>query len=330
MKAIVLLSGGLDSSLALKMIYDQGLDVLALHFSSPFCQCDGSKGCGSSARRISEFVGTRLRSVFLGEEYLEIVKNPRHGRGKNMNPCIDCRILKFVRAKQIMAEERAAFIVTGEVLGQRPMSQHRRALDLIEKESGLQGLVVRPLSAKILPPTIPEKEGWIDRSAFLGFHGRTRKPQIKLARDLGINDYPCPAGGCLLTYSSFCGRIRDLLDHTDPDMNDVELLKTGRHFRLTPEFKLAVGRDELENNKLIALAQPGDLIFNPIEVTGPTGIGRGHCGDATALLAASIIARYSDSGSGECKISFQEVNGGKKDIIAADGIDEASISKLRI
>ncbi|MFC1479961.1 hypothetical protein ACFL5Y_00740 [Candidatus Omnitrophota bacterium] len=303
MKAIVLLSGGLDSSLSLKLIYDQGIDVVALHFGSPFCQCDGAKGCGSSARRISEFVGTRLRSVFLGEEYLEIVKNPRYGRGKRMNPCIDCRILKFVHAKKIMEEEKASFIVTGEVLGQRPMSQRRDAMNLIERESGLKGFIVRPLSAKVLLPSIPEKRGWVDRDRFLDFRGRNRTPQIALASELGIKDYPCPAGGCLLTDPAFSKRMKDLLDHTDPDMNDIELLKVGRHFRLTPEFKLIVGRNEAENGRLMVLKKPEDIIFQPVvDTPGPTGIGRGLYTEQTTHLASKIMARYNNSDKSEVKL----------------------------
>lgn len=297
MKAIVLLSGGLDSSLALKLIRDQGIDVLALHFSSQFCRCDGAaRGCGSSARSISNLIGVELKMIHLKEEYLEIVKNPRYGRGKNLNPCIDCRMLKFSHARRIMEEAGASFIVTGEVLGQRPMSQHKRAMELIEKKSGLEDLVVRPLSAKILSPTLPEREGWVDREAFLDFHGRNRTPQIKLAADLGIKDYPCPAGGCLLTNLEFCKRMEDLFDYGKVDTENVELLKVGRHFRFSPGAKLVVGRNEQENNRLLNLAKDTDLCFDSDEVPGPIGIGRGFFGNEDIHTAASIVARYSDIG----------------------------------
>jgi tRNA U34 2-thiouridine synthase MnmA/TrmU len=246
MKAVVLLSGGLDSTLALKMIADQGIETTALHFSSPFCRCDGKKGCGGNARKASEFSGASLRSIALGEDYLEIVRNPQYGRGKNLNPCIDCRILKFSQAKKIMEEEGASFVVTGEVLGQRPMSQRKNAMNQIERESALTGMIVRPLSAKVMPPSIPEEKGWVDRDKLLAFTGRSRKPQIALASKLGIKDYPCPAGGCLLTDSNFSRRLKDLMEYSEVNIDEVSLLKVGRHFRLSPGYKLVIGRNESE------------------------------------------------------------------------------------
>lgn len=293
MKAVVLLSGGLDSSLALKLIADQEIEIIALHFVSSFCLCDGSKGCGSAARKISDMVGIQLKIIYLGESYLDIVENPRHGYGRNLNPCIDCRILKFSRAKDIMKEVGASFVVTGEVLGQRPMSQHKRAMIIIERESGLEDLVVRPLSAKMLNPSFPEREGWVNREALLHFCGRSRKPQMELASELGIEDYPCPAGGCLLTDSSFCRRMKDLLAYGKLDLKNVELLKIGRHFRLSPEVKLVVGRNEKENNRLLHLVREDDIVLEPVSLPGPTGLIKGICGEDAMILSSKIVARYT-------------------------------------
>lgn len=331
MKAIVLLSGGLDSSLALKMIHDQGIDVLALHFSSSFSLGDGLKGSVASAQKISEFVGTRLRSVFLGEEFLDIVRYPRFGRGKNMNPCIDCRILKFLYAKKVMEEEKASFIVTGEVLGQRPMSQRKNAMNLIERESGLTGFIVRPLSARVMPPSIPEQKGWVDRELFLDLQGRNRTPQIALANEFGIKDYPSPAGGCLLTDPSFSRRIKDLLDHELLDMKSAELLKVGRHFRLTPDFKLVSGRNESENNRLIALAQPEDLIFEPqLDVPGSTGVGRGVCDDHVIDLAARIMGRYTTTETENVEIFIHKKGDSENKSFLVTKAKDEDISKVRL
>lgn len=329
MKAIVLLSGGLDSSLALKMIADQGIETVALHFVSSFCRCDGSKGCGSSARKISDFVGVGLKIIHLKEEYLDIIKNPKHGYGKNLNPCIDCRILKFTRAREIMEDEGASFVVTGEVLGQRPMSQHRRAMSLIEKESGLTDLIVRPLCAKVMEPALPEREGWVEREKFLDLTGRNRTPQIKLAKDFGIKDYPCPAGGCLLTDPLFAKRLRDLMTRGVFDLANVELLKVGRHFRISPFFKVIVGRNEKENEQLSALKEESDIIFYPEEeVAGPTAIGRGQGTEEDVLLAAGIMARYTDAESEEVKVQIE--TGADSKTVTVQKKDDAFLDEIRI
>ncbi|MEW6007462.1 MAG: hypothetical protein AB1595_04845 [bacterium] len=255
MKAIALLSGGLDSILAVKLILEQGIEIIALNFTSPFCQCNRKNGCGLESKKVADLFKIPLKVERLAEEYLEMVKNPRYGYGKNMNPCIDCRILIFKKAKAYMEELGASFVISGEVLGERPMSQRRRAMEIIEQDSGLTGLVLRPLSAKLFSPTIPEKEGWVEREKLLAITGRSRKPQMKLAEDLGITDYPCPAGGCLLTDPKFASKMKDLLKY-NPDftMNDVWLLKLGRHFRLSHLTKLIVGRNEKENKGIKQLS----------------------------------------------------------------------------
>ena len=248
-KAIALLSGGLDSSLAIKIMLEQGVEIEALNFATPFCQCTRhSSGCKNEARKVAQQIGVQIKVVSLKDEYLDLVKNPPHGYGKNLNPCIDCRILLLKKAREYMPEIGASFVITGEVLGQRPMSQHRKALDMIERESGLEGLILRPLSAKLLPPTMPEKIGVVDREKLLKISGRSRKTQIELAREFSIIDYPCPAGGCLLTDKNFAAKMRDAMARSDIKAHDIPILKIGRHLRLTDEFKLIVGRNEVENN----------------------------------------------------------------------------------
>ncbi|MBW2000225.1 MAG: hypothetical protein JRJ29_19985, partial [Deltaproteobacteria bacterium] len=209
-KAVGLLSGGLDSTLAARLMLDQGIQVYAINFTSPFCTCTPKgAGCASVITALRQLGGIPLRRVFLGDEYLEIVRSPKHGHGSGINPCIDCRILKLKKAAAYMKEIGASFIFTGEVLGQRPMSQYRAALHIIDRESGLEGYVLRPLSASHLEPTVPEQKGWVDRKRLLGIKGRSRKIQMTLAAEKGIKDYPCPGGGCLLTDRNFAHRMRD-------------------------------------------------------------------------------------------------------------------------
>jgi len=295
MKAISLFSGGLDSILSTRLIIEQGIEVEAVNFTSVFCAASRGKN-SSDAEAAADRLGIPLKAFSLDEEYFEVIKNPGHGYGKNVNPCLDCRIFMFSKAKKYMEETGASFIVTGEVLGSRPMSQRRDAIMLIERESGLKGLIVRPLSARLFDPSIPEQKGWVDRGKLLAIAGRGRKMQIQLAEEFGINDYPPPAGGCLLTDKGFSRRMRDLMEHVpDFKMDDVELLKVGRHFRISPDARLAVGRNEQENDRLVELARSGDVILQPTEeVSGPTGIARGSFSEKDLQFAASIIARYSD------------------------------------
>ncbi|MEM2322087.1 MAG: hypothetical protein QW657_02630, partial [Candidatus Bathyarchaeia archaeon] len=226
-KALALVSGGLDSLLALRLILDQNIDVEAVHFMTPFFKC-----C-DLVDRISKDFGIKLHVIFLGQEFLDIVANPRHGYGSQMNPCIDCRILMFRKAKELAEKIGADFLVTGEVLDERPFSQRLKAMLLIEREAGLEGKVLRPLSARLLPPTEAEREGWVDRGRLLAIRGRRRTPQIELAAKYGIKDYPNPSGGCLLTDPAFARRVRDHLNHEGKlTLDDAILLMTGRHFRI--------------------------------------------------------------------------------------------------
>ena len=331
MKALALLSGGLDSSLAIKVILRQGIDIIAVNFTTPFCLDNKKDGCNYEARRVSEELGIELKVIALSWEYIEVVKKPKHGYGKNLNPCIDCRILMFRCAKKLMRELGASFVITGEVLGQRPMSQHKRALELIEREGGLQGLILRPLSAKLLPISIPEKEGWVQRARLLEISGRSRKPQMAKALDYEIGDYPSPAGGCLLTDFGFTQRLKDLLRYCEITLNDIELLKIGRHFRISPQTKIIVGRDKQENERLLTLIQRGDICFNPTEVPGPIGVGRGKFNQATISLASQIIARYSDHDqSRKVRLKVNEHPDGKEDYIIVDRIADNQLEVLRI
>lgn len=330
-KAIALLSGGLDSSLAVKIILDLGIEVEALNFATTFCQCTRhGAGCKNEARKVAEQFGVPIKVISLKDEYLEIVKNPKHGYGKNINPCIDCRILLFKKAKEYMDESGASFLITGEVLGQRPMSQHRRALDTVEKEAGVTGYLLRPLSAKLLPPTIPEQEGLVDREKLLEISGRSRKEQIQLAADYSLKDYPCPAGGCLLTDKGFAKKMRDMMKRIDLTSSDIPILKVGRHLRLTNEFKLVVGRDENENNIIERLARPGDIQIQPEVVVGPVAVGQGSADEETLQLAARIVARYCDTGSDEsCKLTLKS-NGSALRSIDAEPLPNEQIETFRI
>lgn len=291
-KALAMFSGGLDSILAVKLMLEQGIDVEALSFVSPFCLCEGKGVCSTTAT--AEKLGIPLRKVSVGEDYLEVVKNPKHGYGRYMNPCIDCRIYMLKKAKEYADKIGAAFIFTGEVLDERPMSQRRKALEIIEKEAGLAGKILRPLSAKHLPETEAEKKGWIDRLRLLDIKGRSRKKQIELAQQFKINEYPCPSGGCLLTYREFAAKVKDLLEHQSKiSFRDIALLKIGRHFRFG-ENKIIVGRNERENKELLSLKNPKDIWFEATGCGSPITLLQGPEKDEAIELAASITARYSD------------------------------------
>lgn len=295
-KAVALLSGGLDSSLAVLAVLRQNIDVTAITFLTYFgCDISDHSSCSKNPYPAAEKFGFMVKLSPLGEKFVEIVKNPQYGHGRNMNPCIDCRILMLSEAKVFMEMSGADFIVTGEVLGQRPMSQMRNTLRKIDKEAGLEGYVLRPLSARLLEETIPEQQGMVDRQLLYGFHGRTRKPQIALAREFGLNDYPAPAGGCLLTEPNYSNRLRDLLQHVPhPSMQDLMLLRLGRHFRLSPSCKAVVGRNERENETLLSFASDAYLLH--VEHAGsPVVVLIGSCAEEYLPLAASFCARYSDA-----------------------------------
>jgi tRNA U34 2-thiouridine synthase MnmA/TrmU len=293
MRAVSLLSGGLDSLLATKLVLDQGIEVFAFNSVTVFCTCTPKNSSCSAAQTAVRQLGVPLKSVNSSEELIEAVKNPKHGYGSQVNPCLDCRTILFRKGAKYMREIGASFIVTGDVLGERPMSQRLAAMKLTERKAGLEGLVVRPLSASLLEPTIPEKEGWVDRKKFLRIQGRSRKPQIELADCYGFKDYPCPAGGCRLTEPAFAARMRDLMKYKpDFDLQDIVLLKHGRHFRLSPLAKAVVGREEEENDTLSRLGTNEDIFLRLADIQGPLTLIRGRVERDQVLLAAAITARY--------------------------------------
>lgn len=328
-RAIALLSGGLDSTLAVRLILDQGIEVHALNTSTPFCNCNRAGRCESV--RVAEEFNIPLRRVALTEEFFAVLRNPKHGYGSGMNPCLDCRMLLFTKGKAYMQEVGASFVFTGEVLGQRPMSQHLQAMRLIDAETGLEGRVLRPLSAKLLPPTFPEKEGIVQREELLAMRGRTRRPQMRLAAERGIDDYPCPAGGCRLTDPGFARRMRDLLMYKpDFDLNDVELLKLGRHFRLSSHAKVIVGRQESENNLLRVLANPGDVLFEARDAVGALALLRGEAQPGDMNKTAAIVARYSDAPVSEVAVRHATADATMEGLIWVIPLGEQELASLRV
>jgi len=293
MKALCVFSGGLDSILATQLIRSQGIDVLAIFFETPFFS-------SINARKSAGTIQVPFKVVDITERHLEVVKRPRFGYGANMNPCIDCHTLMFRIGHEMLEEEGAQFVITGEVLGQRPMSQNRKALDLIAVKSGLSRLLLRPLSAKHLPITLPEEKGWVNRDQLMDFQGRSRKPQMALAQEWNIRDYPSPAGGCLLTEKVFSRRLKDLLSHnSDVKVREIELLKLGRHFRLTPHAKLVVGKNKKENETIRSLSGGTDVVLTCVSVPGPTSLLSGDDPDEALSLGGAITASYGDVNCGE-------------------------------
>lgn len=329
-KVVALLSGGLDSQLAVKMMQKQGFEVSAVAIKTPFCDFDCGRGCGFEIRERADTLGINLKTVYLGDEYIEMLKNPKHGYGSGFNPCIDCRAMMFNAAKKHMEEIDAEFIISGEVLGQRPMSQHGPALRTIEKESKLVGKIVRPLSAGLLPVTDPEKSGLIKREDLGMIKGRSRKGQLALAKEFEIENPPNAGGGCLLTDPSFSLRARDLFDHINtPTTNDIDLLKIGRHFRLDQDSKLVVGRNKEENEIIKSLVLKGDILFEAKDYVGPVSILRGKNLDRHLNFAAQITLRYSDAPRPGQNTVIVDKEGNKSEIFT-EPARESSYVRYRI
>lgn len=305
MKALILFSGGLDSLLAVKLIQEAGVEVEAVHFLQPFLPPEAAEKQIKRLQRLIAQTGAPLRIIRLGEDYLRILESPKHGYGRAFNPCLDCHIYFLRRAGEMLASTGASFVVTGEVVGQRPKSQYQGAFPLIDREAGLEGLVVRPLSAGLLPPTIPEEKGWISLDHCPSIRGRQRKIQIELAEKFGLYEYESPAGGCLLTNKEYGRKAEDLLRHNGRlDLDAMILLSVGRHFRLSPDFKTVIGRNQKENRRLFfhffrRRRNPQLLLLKIKDIPGPLALGAGRPSAADLENLAKLTARYSDLSSGK-------------------------------
>jgi len=310
--------------LAVKLILDQGISVEAVNFATPFCLCDRC-----ALNDFTEDQKIKVHRLFLGQEFLDIVVNPCHGHGSQMNPCIDCRILMFKKAKELADREGFDFIITGEVLNERPFSQRRQTMIHIEAEADLKGRILRPLSAKLLPKSKPEKKGFIHREELMSIRGRRRLPQIELAKKLDLRDYPCPAGGCLLTDPRFAERLREHLQHEKTlTLNDVQLLKLGRHFRVET-VKIIVGRNREENERLSKIAKNQNIAWlEAVDYKGPVTLLAGKERRDISERAAAITARYSDAPKEKpVRVAY---NGKTKTIIYANAITDQSLESLRV
>ncbi|MFB0503688.1 MAG: hypothetical protein ACETWE_07630 [Candidatus Bathyarchaeia archaeon] len=323
-KALVLLSGGLDSMLAAKIILEQNVQVEAVNFVTPFCISDEQ-----SVKKLDEELGIKVHRVFLGQDLLDIVADPPHRYGSMMNPCIDCRIHTFRKAKELAERIGADFLVTGEVLDERPFSQRKETMLLIERKAGLEGKILRPLSAKLMPESEAEKKGWVDRERLLAIKGRRRQPQIELARKLGIGDYPTPSGGCLLTDPQFAKRLREHLEHEGKlTMDDAALLRLGRHFRVN-SAKVIVGRNKKENEKLLEIAKSREVPYlNVISYKGPITLYKGEERADLIEEAAAITVRYSDAPK-EIPVGVTYSNLGEK-VIETKAAKDEEVENLRV
>lgn len=306
-KGVGLFSGGLDSILAVKVLQDQAIEIISVTLCTPFFGAEGAK-------EAAQHLNMDHRIVDITGEHLEMVRHPKHGYGRNMNPCIDCHAMMFRKAGELMEREGADFLFSGEVLGERPMSQNKGSLVRVARESGYEPVILRPLSAKLLPETQPEREGKVDRQGLLGLRGRGRKRQMALAAHYGIPSYPNPAGGCLLTDVIFSRRLRDLFQHGDSvTPRDVELLKVGRHMRLDDRYKLVVGRNQEENQRLSDLRVPDDMILDVKGYPSPLALIPGGAPETLVPLAAAILLRYSDApGDQTAVVIASDVRGGRE------------------
>ncbi len=323
-KGLALVSGGLDSTLAVKAILDQGIKMEAVHFTTPFCSCDKC-----SVNALGEEFDIPVQHIYVGQEFLDILVDPPHGYGSQVNICIDCRILMLRKAHELGEKIGADFYVTGEVLGQRPFSQRMRAMRLIEREAGLEGKILRPLSAKLLPETDVEREGVVDRASLHAIRGRRRLPQMELAEELGVYDYPCPSGGCLLTDPQFARRLRDYLENEGrPVLEDMVFLRVGRHFRVG-EARVIVGRNEGENNRLQSLAEGRGIPHMSVSGhMGPVTILLGGLDDEVIGRSAAITARYSDAPR-DVQVDV-EYHDGAINILKAVAVSEDELENMRI
>lgn len=315
MKAVAMYSGGLDSVIAIKLIQKQGIDVTALHFITPFF---GNKNMDKIARKD----GIKVKVIDVGKEYLKILRKPKHGYGKNLNPCIDCKIFMLKQAKKYAKKIGAKFIITGEVVGQRPMSQNKGALNRIIKEAKVKKWLLRPLSAKLLEPSEAEKKGYVDRNKLLDLSGRSRSTQLALAKKFKIKYFSSPAGGCLLTCAGYVIKAKDLLKKKRISQKDLYLLKHGRHFKLGKN-KILVGKDDNDNRQLLKLKNKSDYVFTMVNNKGPVTLLKGPKTRQAVKIAAQLTARYAGS-KGKNKVRL------KNRILEVGPMKDKDIDKLRI
>jgi len=327
-KAAALVSGGLDSMLAVRVIQEQGIQVEGLNFYTGFCveghthairRQDQAKQKRNNALWVADQLGIRLHILDVVEEYKDVVLNPRHGYGANLNPCLDCKVFMVRKASEWMVGHGFDFLITGEVVGQRPMSQRKDTLPVVQDESGIGDLLLRPLSARRLPPTRPEREGWVDRSRLLDLHGRSRKPQMALAAHYGLRDYAQPAGGCcFLTDAQYAVKLADLWRSRGErryELDDIILLKVGRHIRPAPHFKVIVAREEGEGNFLHGYRKQ-HVALRSVSHTGPYALIDGDPTVQDVLLAARVVARYGHGRDADVvTIAVSDRDGPERDLV---------------
>ncbi|MCF6218118.1 MAG: tRNA (5-methylaminomethyl-2-thiouridylate)-methyltransferase [Gammaproteobacteria bacterium] len=334
-KAVALISGGLDSLLAAKVMLEQGIHVEGINFYTGFCveghthairKKDKAKPKRNNALWSAEQLGIKLHIIDVIDEYKEVLINPKHGYGANMNPCLDCKCFMVSKAREWAKENNFDFIITGEVVGQRPMSQRRDTMNIVSRESGAADILVRPLCAKNLPETLPEREGWISRDGMYDFNGRSRKPQIALASQFGFKDYAQPAGGCcFLTDESYSKKLVDLWDARNSreyEMDDIMLLKVGRHIRPKPHFKLIIGREDGENRFMDGYRKQFDH-FTTVSCPGPLVLIDGEMQADDIELAARLVARFSkDKNSDAVTVCLQLRDGTERPLTVTPLRDE--------
>jgi tRNA U34 2-thiouridine synthase MnmA/TrmU len=325
MKAVALVSGGLDSVLAVKLVLDQGIDIEGVHIITPFLD---KPTLQSKVSKLMKQLHIPLKSIFVDKKYFRIIRRPKYGYGKGLNPCIDCHIFMLKQARNYAKTIGAKFIITGEVLGQRPKSQHMNALRIIEKEAGLKNKLLRPLSAKLLPETEAEKKGWVDRNKLYAIHGRNRSTQLNLAKKFKITDYSTPAGGCPLTTKEFSNKLRDLLEHKKRvTTKDISLLKIGRHFRFGIN-KVIVGKNESENNLLYKMKYKTDYLFEVPNHGSPITILQGKKRREALHFASKLTARYSDAETEQVHVRYGHKHPSKSIFITVP--KHSKIEKYRI
>jgi len=331
--AIALFSGGLDSALAILLMLRQNIEVTALTFMTHFgCDLGDRSSCGSNPYPAAEKFGFNVKLMQLGRKFIDIVEKPQFGYGREMNICVDCRILMLREAKVLMDMINADFIITGEVLGQRPFSQVKDKIHLVEREAALTGKLLRPLSAKLLRPTEPELSGLVDREQLEGISGRSRKRQMELAEQFGLEDYPSPAGGCLLTDHSYSNRLRDLLAHNERlTFDDLNLLRVGRHFRLDSKTKIIVGRNEKENRQIMGLKRDHHCLLEVTDVGSPITLLIGDLSEPNLTMAGAITARYTSARhQARVAVSVKRPAEGTEDLLSVTPARDEELAPLAI